>query len=223
MREFLKAALYEFLYWTLGVLMIFTHSMRVVGRSRIPRTGPVLLFGNHTSFLDIIVAGIACRRRVYFLARKTLARSKTLAFIMRFYDTTLIDQEGFGRAGLQGIANQLAQDQVVMVYPEGERCRDGDLARFKPGITLLLRKVKVPIVPIGVAGVFETLPRWRRWPSFAPPFLEWGPQRIGVCVGEPIPPECFEKLAREEMLDLLYNKLKWCVESAERLRAPRGH
>jgi len=223
MRELFKAVLYEFLYWTIGVLMIFTHGLRIVGRNRIPKKGPVLLIGNHTSYLDIIVGGLACRRRVFFLARKTLAKNKILAFIMDFYDTTLIDQEGFSRSGLQGVLEHLAKGRVVFVYPEGERTHHGGLARFKPGITLLLRKVQVPIVPIGVAGVFETWPRWRAWPSFAPPFLAWRPQRIGVCVGEPIPPEKYANLFREEMLDFLFAKLTWCVEGAQKLQAAGRH
>jgi 1-acyl-sn-glycerol-3-phosphate acyltransferase len=215
--------LYEFLYWALGVLMTFTHGLRIVGRTRIPQSGPALLIGNHTSYLDIILGGLACRRRVYFLARQTLTRNRALAFIMRFFGTMLIDQEGFSRAGLQGVMDALAKNKVVLVYPEGERCRDGELARFKPGITLLLRKLQAPVVPIGLAGVFETWPRHQRFPSLAPVFLDWAPARIAVCVGDPIQPNAFQNLSRDEMLDLLNNKVRNCVDEAERIRNAANH
>lgn len=220
MLEICKTLLYKFAYWTLGVLMVFTHGLRINGRTRIPRTGPVLLIGNHTSFLDIILAGLSCQRQVFFLARKTLARNKLLAFIMRLSNTIQIDQEGFSRAGLQGAAEALMQNRVVVVFPEGERCRDGNLGRFKPGISLLLRTYKGPVVPFGLAGAFETWPRSRWWPRFAPPFLDWRPQRIGVFVGAPIPPECYSDLPRAELLEFLRAKVNRCVEAAERLRRP---
>lgn len=210
--------LYETLYWLLGMLMVFTHSFRVVGTRRIPRTGPVILIANHQSYLDIVPLGLAARRRIFFLAKLPLFKSKVLAAIMRFFGTVSVNNAGFSRGGLEGMLTYLNEGKVVLVFPEGERCWDGKLAELKPGVTLLIKKARAPVVPIGMAGAFEAWPRYRKWPTFAPPFFAWGRNRIAVVVGEPLNGAMVAELPRDEMMKKLTLELTKVVAQAERLR-----
>jgi 1-acyl-sn-glycerol-3-phosphate acyltransferase len=210
--------LYETLYWLLGMLLVFTHSLRVSGTRRVPKTGPVLLIANHQSYMDIVPLGLAARRRIYYLAKLPLFQSKILAAIMRFFGTVAVDNEGFSRAGLEGILGCLKERKMVLVFPEGERCWDGKLAELKPGVTLVIKKAKVPIVPIALAGAFDAWPRTRRWMHFAPPFFGWRRERIAVVVGEPLDGALVAELPREEMLKKLTLELTKVVAQAERLR-----
>ena len=211
--------LYECLYWVCGTLMVFTHSFRVEGSRRVPRKGPVLLIANHQSYLDIIPLGLAARRRIYFLAKKPLFRSRILAGIMNLFNTVAIDNEGLSRAGLRGILEHLEAGQAVLVFPEGERCWDGKLGELKPGISLLIKKAKAPTVPMGLAGAFEAWPRTRRLPSFAPPFLPWNRKRVAVAVGEPLDGTALAEMPRDEMMAALRVELEKVVRRAERLRS----
>jgi len=210
--------LYECLYWICGVLMVLVYGFRVDGGRRIPRTGPVLLIANHQSYLDIIPLGLAARRRIYFLAKKPLFRSKILAWIMRFFDTVAIDNEGMSRAGLQGILEHLQRGQVVLIFPEGERCWDGKLGELRPGVTLVVRKAKAPVVPMGLAGAFEAWPRTRPWPSFAPPILGRSRKQVAVVVGEPLAGDTLAAMSRDEMLATLQTELQKAVNRAQKLR-----
>src|SRR5262245_7327462 len=180
MSEYLFDLLYRLIFYPCGVLFMLTNGLRVEGSRRIPRTGPVLIVANHQSYLDIILCGLACPRRAYFLARKSLWKNRLLGWIMDHFQRIAVDTTGFSRAGLDGVLDYLKKWRVVVVYPEGERTHDGKLGALKPGISLLIRKVKAPIVPIGIAGAYEALPRTRTRPHFAPPFLPWNPARIGL-------------------------------------------
>ena len=80
-----------------------------------------------------------------------------------------IDRD-FGKAGLQKTLALLDEGRAVLVFPEGERTHDGELEPFKAGISLLVKKVKAPIVPVGIAGAFDAWPRGRNRPRFAPLF-----------------------------------------------------
>lgn len=215
---FLMNRLYDFLFWALGGLYIFLFQFRIERRARIPRHGPVLLIGNHTSYLDIIALGLASSRRVYFLAKLPLFKSRILRFIMEAFGTISIDSAGFGRGGLSGVQKLLEQGEVVLVFPEGERCHDGLLNRLKPGVTMLIRKVKAVIVPVAVAGAFEVWPRSRALPTLSPLMLAGPKARIAVTVGEPIRSDELDGLSREEMLARLQVAMQTTVDRANFIR-----
>jgi 1-acyl-sn-glycerol-3-phosphate acyltransferase len=200
------------------MLVVFSHGYRVEGRRHVPLRGPALLIGNHQSYLDIPLMGLACRRRIWFLAKKPLFNNLLLRWIMDLFGTVAVDNEGFSRAGLEGILQELKKGHVVLIYPEGERTWDGKLGPLKPGVTLLVRRARCPIVPVGIAGAFEAWPRTRRLMRLAPPFLSWSRERIAVSVGEPIDGAALAEREREEILEDLQKSLRCAVEKAERLR-----
>jgi 1-acyl-sn-glycerol-3-phosphate acyltransferase len=204
------------------MLAIFSHSFRVEGRSNVPSTGPVLLIGNHQSYLDIIMMGLACPRRIHFLAKMPLFGNRVLATIMRLFETISVDAEGFSRSGLEGILQELKNGQAVLIYPEGERAWDNELAPLKPGVSLLVRKARCPIVPVGIAGAFAAWPRTRLFMRFAPPFWNWSKGRIAVSVGKPIDGAKLAELGREEMLAVLHKDLLDATLKAKKLRGDRG-
>ena len=51
----------------------------------------------------------------------------------------------------------------VMVFPEGTRSAEGQLARFRPGIGLLVKQSYVPVVPVGIRGLGAMKTRQHRW------------------------------------------------------------
>jgi 1-acyl-sn-glycerol-3-phosphate acyltransferase len=163
---------------------------------------------------------VACSRRVYYLARVGLARSRILAAAMRLFDTTLIDNEGLGRAGLQAIEKVLQSGKVVLVFPEGERCWDGKLQALKPGITLLIRRVRnVRVVPVGLAGAFELWPRDHQFPALSPLLFVRGKKRVAVHIGRALSGEKLAAMPREKMLEFLRARIQECFDRAEEMAA----
>ena len=84
------------------------HRMKVEGRENVPERGGTLVVANHQSFLDIPLIAAALRRHVCFVARRSLAESKLLAFIMRQCGAVLIDRGETDRGALREIAAHLA-------------------------------------------------------------------------------------------------------------------
>ncbi len=67
-------------------------------------------------------------------------------------------QASFAHAG-----KALDHGYNVMVFPEGTRSAEGQLAHFRPGIGLLVKQSFVPVVPVGIRGLGQLKTRERRW------------------------------------------------------------
>jgi long-chain acyl-CoA synthetase len=51
----------------------------------------------------------------------------------------------------------------VLVFPEGTRSAEGELARFRPGIGLLAKQCGAPVLPIAIRGLGELKTGRQRW------------------------------------------------------------
>jgi 1-acyl-sn-glycerol-3-phosphate acyltransferase len=214
-------AWYEFAYWTTMAFTTLGFSLRMSGRQNVPRRGPALLIANHQSFLDPMVIGISSPRRLCFLARKTLFNNRFFGNLLSSLNTVPVDQEGVAKEGLKTILDELKQGNAVLVFPEGQRSWDGKLQPLKPGIHLLIKRSKAPIIPIGVAGANIALPRGRLRPKFSPFFLPATDASVAVVIGKPLDAERFAHLPREEMLPALQRELQKVHDAADRLRRKR--
>jgi 1-acyl-sn-glycerol-3-phosphate acyltransferase len=210
--------LYEIGYWLSRTVLTWGFNYRYEGGNNVPRTGPALLLANHQSFLDPMIAGCPFRRHICFLARKTLFRNRFFGALIRRCSAIPVDQEGVAKEGLKAILDVLKAGQAVLVFPEGERTHIGAVQPLKPGILLLIKRISAPIVPIGIAGAFDALPRTRHWPKFSPFFLPTTGADIAVSIGKPIPAERYRDMPRDQVLIELREELMRAKERAERLR-----
>jgi long-chain acyl-CoA synthetase len=65
----------------------------------------------------------------------------------------------------------------VLVFPEGTRSASGELARFRPGIGLLVKESGTAVLPVAILGLGELKMRQRAW---------FRPGTIEVRVGRPL-------------------------------------
>jgi 1-acyl-sn-glycerol-3-phosphate acyltransferase len=209
---------YETTYLFSMVAFTLGFSLRTEGRSCVPQRGPVLVVANHQSFLDPILVGLASRRHLCFLARKTLFRNRFFARLIRSLNAVPIDQDGVAKDGLKTIVELLRKGHAVVVFPEGERTADGVMHEFKAGIHLLLRKAETTIVPVGIAGAYDAWPRWRMLPVPAPLFLPSSEKTLAVSVGQPLDGRRFSSLPRTRALAELFHAIHHVQQRAEKLR-----
>lgn len=150
---------------------------RVLHGERVIQDGPVILAMNHESYFDPPLAGIACRRAIYYLARNTLLDIPVLGPILPKLNVIPVDQEGNDRSALKALIRALKANQGVLVFPEGSRTLDGKLQPGLPGVGLVIAKTLAPVVPMRIFGAHEALPRGGGKLRLCP---------ITIVVGEPI-------------------------------------
>lgn len=182
-----------------GVLLF---GIRVVGREHFPREGGGVVCANHQSFLDPVLVGLCCDRRMNYLARDSLFRYPGFGWLIHFLDAVPIDRDGMGIGGLKETLRRLKRGELILIFPEGTRTSDGEIAPLKPGFLALVRRGKVPMIPVGIDGAYRAWPRNRSFPR---------PARIHIAIGAPIPPDLAAGLSDEELIEELSRRLGQCL------------
>jgi 1-acyl-sn-glycerol-3-phosphate acyltransferase len=218
MPDWLSYLWYEVGYWASVFTYTFGYSFRFEGSRHVPKKGPALIVANHQSFFDPTAIGVAARRHLYYLARKTLFDNRIFGAYLRSVNVIPVDQEGVAKEGLKAILDQLKAGHAVLIFPEGERTWKGEVQPLKPGIQLLIRKSDAPIVPVGIAGSFNAWPRSRKLPLLCPPFLPANEAALAVSIGRPLDPRLLRELPKERLLSDLRAAIVAAKERAERLR-----
>jgi 1-acyl-sn-glycerol-3-phosphate acyltransferase len=153
--------------------------LRVEGAKHIPHEGPAIVVANHQSFLDPPAHGIALRDRPFRpLARASLFRTRIGGAWLRSVGVIPLKDDGGDAAAIREALDSLKQGRVVLIYPEGSRSEDGAMMPFEAGVSLIVRRAKVPVVPAAIEGAFDAFPRGTSIPR---------PGRIAVRFGPAIP------------------------------------
>jgi 1-acyl-sn-glycerol-3-phosphate acyltransferase len=169
-----------------------------------------LVLSNHQSNLDPVLIGLACDRRLNYLARDTLFGFAPFRWLINSLDAIPIDREGLGLAGLKETLRRIRDGEMVLMFPEGTRTSDGELRSLRPGFCAVARRAGVPLVPVALDGAFEAWPRRQKFPR---------PAAICVVWGEPIAAQQAAQMTETELMVELERRLKRCLERA---RLQRG-
>src|SRR5262245_28081751 len=132
-RSLPKRLWYDFLRVLCRMLGVVFFSIRCEDRHHIPASGGVLVVSNHQSHFDPVLVGLVCDRRLNYLARDTLFGFAPFRWLIASLDAIPIDREGLGMAGLKETLRRLKREEMVLIFPEGTRTRDGSVATLKPG------------------------------------------------------------------------------------------
>ena len=182
-----KTPLFRVLSWIIIPFLLLVGRYRIVGGSRIPKTGAFILAPNHLTDLDPLVSAYALwttGRVPRFLAKASLFRLPVAGAVLRATGQIPVERGGRQREGDPlGAASRLVDDGLaVIVYPEGSLTRDPDLwpMRGKSGAVRLAIEHDIPIIPMAHWGAQRILPRYSKRLSLFPR------KDVDIRFGEPV-------------------------------------
>jgi 1-acyl-sn-glycerol-3-phosphate acyltransferase len=195
------------------MLLCVFYRLRRVGMEQVPASGPVLLVANHQSFLDPPIVSAAVRhRQTDFLARSGLFKFKPFGWLISQLNSTPIKQGAGDSGAMKATLQKLADDKMMLVFPEGARTPDGEMHDFQRGVAVLLKRAHCKVVPVGIAGAYDAWPRTRKYPRLFT-------KRIVVVYGEPIGSDDLMTNGVDEAISTLHDRVKSLSLQAEQLRS----
>lgn len=186
--------------------------VHAVGLENVPRTGSVVLAGNHRSHADIPAVVGALDRRVLFAATEDLFEYRFLRWVLETQRCPKVNHRGVDRKALQDSMDMLGLERVLTVFPEGELKPEG-LCDFEEGAAYLAWRSGAPLVPFGLAG---TLDAWSHHEF--PPVRS---RHVAMVIGAPLAPnpELARKAAVKDLNERLYAAVEHCIAVAARIRS----
>lgn len=164
--------------WLAKVLFWLLTDLRIEGKENFPKEGPLIMVGNHFSFVDIPAFVRAAPYPVEFIGGAVFANApKFLAFIPRLWGYLPVFRGTGSHFALREAERVLNSNGVLAIFPEG-----GSHARMlrppRPGTMFLAVRTKARILPVGLVGmdeVFSELAKFRR-------------PKVVIKIGEPFGP-----------------------------------
>ncbi|WP_327292028.1 lysophospholipid acyltransferase family protein [Streptomyces sp. NBC_01198] len=165
----------------LGLLMRVLYRPRVEGLANIPGDGPVIVAGNHVTFVDSLFLSLVVERQVYFIGKDEYVTGKGVkGRLMAWFFTTCgmipVDRDGGhgGVAALMTGRRVLEAGRIFGIYPEGTRSPDGRLYRGRTGVARLALMTGAPVVPFAMVGTDKVQPGGSGMLRIAPVTIRFG-------------------------------------------------
>ncbi len=148
---------------------------RIVGAENVPRTGPLIICPSHSGTLDPpMVPAFTPRRDTWNMAKSEYFKGGLTEFLFRRYHAFPVVRHTADRAALKRSFDLLKAGHGLIIYPEGTRVDSGVLASPEPGAGFIAQKASCPVVPVGLSGTRECLPKGARWPRRVPVTITFG-------------------------------------------------
>jgi len=169
--------MYAFLRWLMRAMTrtYLIGLFRVVGAENVPKTGPLIVCPSHSGTLDPpLVPAFNPRSDSWSMAKSEYFKGGIVEVLFRWYHAFPVVRHTADRAALKRSFDLLKAGHALIIYPEGTRVESGVLATPEPGAGFIAQKAGCPVVPVGLSGTRECLPKGSHWPRRVPVTVTFG-------------------------------------------------
>jgi 1-acyl-sn-glycerol-3-phosphate acyltransferase len=154
------STLFSFLKVLLRPIIKKLFSVTITGLENIPEKGAAILTPNHTSFMDSIILGAMTRRNVWYMAKNSEYRHDFLKWFLRIGNSFPVRRYINDVLAIRNAARIIQGGHLLGIFPEGERTWDGEMLPLRYGVIRLILSLAAPVIPVGITGAYELMPRW---------------------------------------------------------------
>lgn len=187
----------------------FLWSPTIKGLENLPEKGPFIVAPNHRSNIDTFLIVLISKSRFRFMGKDSLWKLAPWGKVLSSLGGFPVKRGTVDREALQKSLNLLNQDEIVVVFPEGERRKGDKVEDIFDGSAFVSLKINCPIVPIGIAGSELAMPPGSKLPLR---------KAVSLVIGKPLlPQEAIGKTTRQKTKNLtsqLQSRLQELLDEA---------
>ena len=131
----------------------------IKGLEHFPETGGILVCSNHIDALDPPVVGITAPRPVHFMAKEELFNMPILKPLLPKLNAFPVKRGLSDREALRRALALLKNGDVMGLFPEGTRSKDGKLGKGFSGAGFFALKGDADVVPCAIIGPYKPFKR----------------------------------------------------------------
>jgi 1-acyl-sn-glycerol-3-phosphate acyltransferase len=146
-------------------------------RGRVPSSGAAIIAPVHRSNLDFAFTPFVTDRKLFFMAKEELWRRTWIGRILSSWGVFPVHRAGTDRESVRRAEQVLRDGHLLVMFPEGSRRSGSDIGELMEGVAFLAARTGAPIVPIGIFGSDQAMPKGAKFPK---------PLGITVSIGDPI-------------------------------------
>jgi 1-acyl-sn-glycerol-3-phosphate acyltransferase len=181
--------LLRFLAW--GLIHLF-YRVKKRGVEHIPHEGAALIVCNHVSFVDPVILMAVSPRPIRFVMDHHIFRTPLISFIFRHTRAIPIapakEDAAMMERAFDDVSAALKEGELVGIFPEGRITDTGELYPFRPGVTRILERDPVPVIPLALQGLWGSFFSRKGGPAMSKPFRRPLFSKIAVVGAKPVAP-----------------------------------
>lgn len=136
------------------VYIMFNTKKVFIDKQHLNFDEPSIIIANHQSFLDILIT-VMLHPKLILLTNEWVWNSPVFGRVVKMADYYPV----FNGAedGLEKFEKITKEGYSIVVFPEGTRSTDGTIKRFHKGAFFIAEKLNLPIRPIVLHGICDTM------------------------------------------------------------------
>jgi 1-acyl-sn-glycerol-3-phosphate acyltransferase len=176
---FSQRVMYRFLWLVVKTVSLLYFRVTVKGREKIPDGGAFIVSPIHRSNLDTPVVANITRRRLRYMGKESLWKSKFGAWFFTTAGGFPVDRATADREALRASVVVLERGEPLVMFPEGTRQFGPTVCEMFDGPAYLAIRTQSPIIPVGIGGSERAMGKGAKFPR---------PAQMTLVVGDPIQP-----------------------------------
>jgi 1-acyl-sn-glycerol-3-phosphate acyltransferase len=155
------------------------------------RDEPLVIAANHSSYVDDLIIPyiiiVKMKKKFTVFVNSRYYRNYFYRRFLSHYGGIPVDvskdvkdenrRRVTNEKAIKEAVDSLRDGKIFLIFPEGERSPDGKIQKAKPGVARVALTARVPVIPVGIKGSYDILPKGAAFPKF---------KRVDVVVGEPL-------------------------------------
>jgi 1-acyl-sn-glycerol-3-phosphate acyltransferase len=153
-------------------------SIRIEGLDKVPTSGAFVVAPVHRSNVDFALTSLLTRRPMRYMGKDSIWKSRALGRFVSMLGAFPVHRGTADRESLRACIEIIEGGSPLVMFPEGQRRSGPVVADLFDGTAFVAAKTGVPIVPVGIGGSEEMMPKGAK-------FLRRS--QLVMIVGDPIP------------------------------------